>query len=261
MTDLRKAVEMAVPLLIGYREYSGDHRIANRCGEVLEALRQALARPEPVQVRPAEFIATASIGVGADVIGMPMIWAEWPTPESSTVKWSIPVDPNNFGEPITFMGQYAGEGKVVSASFGLPKGAFEFAPHTGKGEASKIKHSLEPMLEQEPTACGYDETVGMCTNNPCCEQTPIAHLWECIGRWSAYLASNGEKANLAPPEWLVAAVKAATAPPRKEWVGLTDDDMHTIRDDAFVKNVDDIEWALQMVRRIEAKLKEKNNAV
>ena len=46
MTDLRKAVEMAVPLLIGYREYSGDHRIANRCGEVLEALRQALAQPE-----------------------------------------------------------------------------------------------------------------------------------------------------------------------------------------------------------------------
>ena len=149
MTDLRKAVEMAVPLLIGYREYSGDHRIANRCGEVLEALRQALARPEPVQVRPAEFIATASIGVGADVIGMPMIWAEWPTPESSTVKWSIPVDPNNFGEPITFMGQYVGEGKVVSASFGLPKCAFEFAPYTGKGEASKIKHSLEPQPEQE----------------------------------------------------------------------------------------------------------------
>ena len=49
-----------------------------------------------------------------------------------------------------------------------------------------------------------------------------------------------------------------TEPPRKEWVGLTDSDMHTIRDDAFVKNVDDIEWALQMVRRIEAKLKERN---
>jgi hypothetical protein len=67
--DLRKAVEMAVPLLIGYREYSGDHRIANRCGEVLEALRQALAQPE------------------------------FDTPESHIVKWSIPVDPNNFGEP------------------------------------------------------------------------------------------------------------------------------------------------------------------
>jgi hypothetical protein len=78
--------------------------------------------------------------------------------------------------------------------------------------------------EQEPVACGYDETVGMCTNNPCCEQTPVAHLWECIGRWSSYLALNGEKANLAPPEWLVDAVKAATAPPKREWVELTDDE-------------------------------------
>jgi hypothetical protein len=44
----------------------------------------------------------------------------------------------------------------------------------------------------------------------------------------------------------------------REWVGLTDSDMQTIRDDAFVKNVDDIAWALQMARRIEAKLKDKN---
>jgi hypothetical protein len=44
----------------------------------------------------------------------------------------------------------------------------------------------------------------------------------------------------------------------KPWQGLTDSDMHTIRDDAFVKNVDDIEWALQMARRIESKLKERN---
>lgn len=209
---------------------------------------------------------------------------EFDTPESHIVKWSIPVDPNNFGEPVA-----------------------------------------QPV--QEPTECGYDETVGMCTNNPCCEQTPLAQLWECIGRWSAYLASNGEKAYLAPPEWLVDAVKAATVQPnpeltfdvdgeqltvqqmanlelykfqeatgytfadeifklepkfckdcgkgllgkehihtcspqvKRQWVGLTDSDMHTIRDDAFVKNVDDIEWALQMVRRIEAKLKEKNHAV
>lgn len=226
MTD-RELLKYALNTLIVHQGLTRPLQITVDC---IEKLQDALAQPDPVQVRPAEFIATASIGVGADVIGMPMIWAEWPTPESSTVKWSIPVDPNNFGEPITFMGQYVGEGKVVSASFGLPKGAFEFAPYTGKGEASKIKHSLEQMLGQEPTACGYDETVGMCTNNPCCEQTPIAHLWECIGRWSAYLASNGEKANLAPPEWLVDAVKAATAPQRKPWVGLTEGELIDIKD-------------------------------
>jgi len=44
----------------------------------------------------------------------------------------------------------------------------------------------------------------------------------------------------------------------KPWQGLTDSDMQTIRDDAFVKNVDDIDWALQMARKIETKLKRLN---
>lgn len=35
--------------------------------------------PQGAKVRPAEFIAAASIGVGADFVGTPMIWAEWPT--------------------------------------------------------------------------------------------------------------------------------------------------------------------------------------
>jgi hypothetical protein len=82
---------------------------------------------------------------------------------------------------------------------------------------------------QESTACGYDETVGMCTNNPCCEQTPVAHLWECIGRWSAYLVSNREKANLAPPEWLVDAVKAATVQPKPELTFDVDGEQLTVQ--------------------------------
>lgn len=110
---------------------------------------------------------------------------------------------------------------------------------------------LEAALAQpEPTACGYDETVGMCTNNPCCEQTPVSQLWECIGRWSSYLALNGEKANLAPPEWLVAAVKAATAPPRKEWVSLADDVVAMIEKTVVTRK--------QAIRMIEHHLKELN---
>lgn len=46
------------------------------------------------------------------------------------------------------------------------------------------------------------------------EQEPVAHLWECIGRWSAYLATNGTQANCAPPDYLVEAINAATAPPK-----------------------------------------------
>ena len=45
------------------------------------------------------------------------------------------------------------------------------------------------------------------------EQEPVAHLWECLGRWSAYLVNNGTQAECAPPSWLVEAVKNATTPP------------------------------------------------
>ena len=51
--------------------------------------------------------------------------------------------------------------------------ALEF-PHdsewSNKAKAIEaLQHALaQPM--QEPTECGYDETVGLCTNNPCCEQ-------------------------------------------------------------------------------------------
>ena len=38
-----------------------------------------------------------------------------------------------------------------------------------------------------------------------------AKLWEAIGRWSAYLATNGEDANLSPPDYLRDAVNNATA--------------------------------------------------
>ena len=44
------------------------------------------------------------------------------------------------------------------------------------------------------------------------KETAITELWECLGRWSAYLVSNGEQANLSPPEWLRDAVKNATTP-------------------------------------------------
>jgi hypothetical protein len=43
-------------------------------------------------------------------------------------------------------------------------------------------------------------------------QGPVAHLWECLGRWSAYLVANGKQADCAPPSWLVEAIRNATAP-------------------------------------------------
>ena len=45
---------------------------------------------------------------------------------------------------------------------------------------------------------------------------------------------------------------------RKEWNGLTEDDMHTIRGDAFNKNVDDMTWAVMMARKINFILRGRN---
>lgn len=47
------------------------------------------------------------------------------------------------------------------------------------------------------------------------QQESVTNLWEALGKWSAYLASNGEQANLAPPSWLIDAVSSATSPPKQ----------------------------------------------
>jgi len=113
--------------------------------------------------------------------------------------------------------------------------------------------------EQEPTACGYDETVGMCTNNPCCEQAqpeqePVAkHV---CNLWINPETSFYEVDRCTHP--INEVIPVYTAPPRKEWVGLTEDDMHTIRGDAFNKNVDDMNWAVAMARKIDFILRQRN---
>lgn len=62
------------------------------------------------------------------------------------------------------------------------------------------------------------------------EQEPVAHLWECLGRWSAYLANNGKQADCAPPSWLVKAIRNATTPPAAQRKPLTDGEIQAIHD-------------------------------
>ena len=83
------------------------------------------------------------------------------------------------------------------------------------------------------------------------KQEPVAHLWECIGRWAAMIAQDGKDAELAPPDWLVDAIGAATAPPK--WVGLTDEEIEK----QLIKYEASYGW-FQFAKAIEAKLKEKN---
>jgi hypothetical protein len=114
-------------------------------------------------------------------------------------------------------------------------------------------------------------------------------LWECLGRWSAYLVENGKQADCEPPSWLVDAINKATtsplpaqpaqepfgyfkaepfgwtdcaetdegakalyeAPPKREWVGLTDDEL------ADIWYKESLDW-MEFARAHEAALKEKN---
>jgi hypothetical protein len=96
---------------------------------------------------------------------------------------------------------------------------------TSLRQAIKELESQEPVAqpEQEPVcpdckAKVLYECVACSSNNypppQRTEQEPVAHLWECLGRWSAYLVDNGVQADCAPPPWLVDAVKNATTPPQ-----------------------------------------------
>jgi hypothetical protein len=119
-------------------------------------------------------------------------------------------------------------------------------------ETAKDRHEFEEMVKKGTKAWAdtpdnwVDDLRGEAE-----KQEPVAHLWECLGRWSAYLASHGGEAELAPPQWLCDAINAATAPPKREWVGLTNEEIV-----GFIA-LDGASLA-DFIRCIEAKLRSKN---
>ena len=194
MTDLRKAVEMAVPLLIGYREYSGDHRIANRCGEVLEALRQALAQPE------------------------------FDTPESHIVKWSIPVDPNNFGEALA---QPQQDKLLVDLI---------------QEQRAEIDRLRQALAQPEH---GFDRTASHMAGEYV-DTAGTEHQFKYV----AYGLRADENGKLSIGEL-----------PKREWVGLTDEEILSAAKEVPITCIRQRDYDLHFASIIEAKLKEKNNAV
>ena len=110
-------------------------------------------------------------------------------------------------------------------------GFIPYLPLSDEGQCGRYDKAITALSQAlEPKPCDMGQICLNCqprgANGECPDQQPkqepMAHLWECIGRWSAYLVTNGEQAELSPPDWLIDAVKAATAPPQREWVGLTD---------------------------------------
>ena len=53
----RELIGKAAALLLSYREFTGDHRIANKCGEVIAAIETELAKPEQTDLRKAAEMA------------------------------------------------------------------------------------------------------------------------------------------------------------------------------------------------------------
>ena len=134
-------------------------------------------------------------------------------------------------------------------------------------EARKFLEQAQPA--DEPVACGYDETTGNCTKNPCCYNRPQEFV--CSTGLCHYKAQPAPVQK--PVEHLIAAFRAlaphctmhditrfrevcrnvlATPPAaQRQWVGLTDEDYEEL-----LKTRD---WGVYLIEAVETKLKKKNH--
>lgn len=140
-----------------------------------------------------------------------------------------------------------------------------YSPHKFT-QALKALEAALAQPEQEHIECGYDETVGMCTNNPCCEQAqpeqePVAWqvmvenepmreftIKEVAHDWTVTEKRNGSKYSY----WIRPLY---TAPPRKPWQGLTSEDWENTPDtgkQGCERDAELFDW-------IEQTLKDKND--
>jgi hypothetical protein len=162
-------------------------------------------------------------------------------PESHIVKWSIPVDPNNFGEPLA-----QPEPQVCCNDYEKC-----IKPCTPRGRwLAEKEFTKEEQLS--PVGIGVDVTpegthvVAVYRRSDAVEEMfysqfhPLAKIKQ--SNYSDIVSDGG----LDPRNKF-------DAPPRKEWVGLTDHDIElTFLTSGFT--------AKNFAHAIEAKLKEKNNA-
>jgi len=147
-------------------------------------------------------------------------------PESHIVKWSIPVDPNNFGEPLAQPEQW-GDSAISDP-------VFLNAQRDINGAIRRLVQT-----EQEPVAWISDADY---VEGQFVEGRPRRVWWEC-------------NTGVGQPLY--------TAPPRKPWQGLTDDELSKIYNDLYtqyLRDYVDIADFILIARAIQTKLKEKNGA-
>ena len=82
----------------------------------------------------------------------------------------------------------------------------------GAEEPHKTKDAIETLrarlAQPEPETCGYDETTGNCTQNPCCYPAPPQREWQ--GLTDEEIMSLLPGAVRLPPGWVdtVRAIEA-----------------------------------------------------
>ena len=176
------------------------------------------AQPEPVQVRPHEFIAMAS--KQANMIGKPVVWAEYPTPHKIILDegWE-------WGHEARAKEALAQPEQEPVAQIRIKNGYWIDTPRS-----AKVK-SLPDGLHDLYTAPPKPEPKSISTNEHLCAMLRQVH-----------------------------DVLACTAlPMKRKWVGLTDDEIEdTWGNTPMMLNARDGGARRVFARAIEAKLKEKN---
>ncbi len=163
---------------------------------------------------------------------------EFDTPESHIVKWSIPVDPNNFGEaqPEHPLDKKADNARKLGLDYEPDMSTNQQNVNTSEKRVQISDKSIHEMqrLGQE------------------LEQEPVAWMLPDYGDVLSASEADGTG---------IYNIPLYTAPPKREWVGLTDEEILSAAKEVPITCIRQRDYDLHFAPIIEAKLKEKNNAV
>jgi hypothetical protein len=206
----RDLISKAIVLLVSYREYTGDFRMANLCGEIIEELKAELAKPEQEPDLPPVFI----------------------------------------GVDVTL------EGTHVTAFYRRPNAVAEmfyseFHPLAKPDQNHGFDRTGSHMAgEYVDTKQQNVDTSGQCVHkSDKSVHEPVAYV-------TGYYNGRCVVAPLDPALLIPSGTAFYNAPPRKEWVGLTDVERHRLWEITPPEYEDTFAFA----HAIENKLKEKNSA-
>ncbi len=172
---------------------------------------------------------------------------EFDTPESHIVGWSIPVDPNNFGEALAQPEQkldYPPECTTPEMELAYAAGWWK-ALEVQRQQAldKKSTNARELGLDYEPEQEPFEYWNAV---EGWVKIDEIRKHFEMVGCGTIYKTGGEGRKPLY------------TTPPKREWVGLTDDEIDTHAQQEGFASGKSPKWFAEMCRAIEAKLREKN---